>query len=79
MELGIDSFEPILGTLAKINEIGEGVALQVVMRPAGKDTAKGIRKYFELLKKGEPAKKVFGGGFSVIIDGRGRGVQSEDG
>jgi hypothetical protein len=65
MELGIDSFEPILGTFAKINEIGEGVALQVVMRPAGKDTAKSIRKYVELLKKGEPAKKVFSKGLSM--------------
>ena len=51
------------GTLAKINEIGEGVALQMVLRPAGRDTAKGIRKYLELLKKGEPAKQVFGDGF----------------
>ncbi len=64
-ELGIDSFEPILGTFAKINEIGEGVALQVVVRPAGKDAAKSVRKYIELLKKGEPAKKVFGKGFPI--------------
>ena len=64
-ELGIDSFEPILGTLAKINEIGEGVALQVVMRPAGKWVSKNIRKYIELLKKGEPAKKVFGNDFAA--------------
>lgn len=65
MELGIDSFEPILGTFAKINEIGEGVALQVIVRPAGKDTAKSIRKYVELLKKGEPAKKVFSKGLAM--------------
>ncbi len=66
-ELGIDSFEPILGTLAKINEIGEGVALQIVVRPAGKDTAKGIRKYLEQLKKGESAKQVFGDGFPITF------------
>jgi len=64
-ELGIDSFESILGTLAKINEIGEGVALQIVMRPALKDAAKTIRKHLEFLKKGESAKKVLGGGFQV--------------
>jgi hypothetical protein len=64
-ELGIDSFEPILGTLAKISEIGEGVALQVVMRPARKDASKTIRKYLELLKKGESSKKVFGGGLPL--------------
>jgi hypothetical protein len=67
-ELGIDSFEPILGTLAKINEIGEGVALQIVMRPTAKDISKSIRKYIELLKKGEPAKKVLGGGFPVSLE-----------
>ena len=67
VELGIDSFESILGTFAKINEIGEGVALQVVLRPAGKDVAKSIRKYIELLKKGESAKKVFGDGFPMSL------------
>ena len=66
-ELGIDSFESILGTLAKINEIGEGVALQVVIRPAMKDATKSIRKHLELLKKGESAKKVLGNGFSVSL------------
>jgi hypothetical protein len=64
-ELGIDSFEPILGTLAKINEIGEGVSLQIVMRPALKGVSKGILKYIELLKKGESAKKVFGNGLVI--------------
>ncbi len=67
MELGIDSFEPILGTLAKINEIGEGVALQVIMRPAGKNIAKSIRKHIELLKKGESVKKVLGNDFSISL------------
>jgi hypothetical protein len=64
-ELGIDSFESILGTFAKINEIGEGAALQVVLRPAGRDVSKSIRKYLELLKKGESAKKVFGSGLPI--------------
>lgn len=64
-ELGIDSFESILGTFAKVNEIGEGAALQVVLQPAGKDVSKSIRKYIELLKKGESAKKVFGGNFPM--------------
>ena len=32
-ELGIDSFESIVGAFAKINEIGEGAALQLIVRP----------------------------------------------
>ena len=64
-ELGIDSFESVLGAFAKIGEIGEGAAMQVVARPAQKDAKKTVQKYIELLKKGEPAKKIFGGAFPV--------------
>ena len=66
-ELGIDSFESILGAFSKISEVGEGAAMQIVMRPAGKGAKKAIEKYIELLKKGEPAKKVFGGGFPMEL------------
>ncbi len=33
-ELGIDSFESIIGAFSKINEIGEGAALQMIVQPA---------------------------------------------
>jgi len=66
-ELGIDSFEPLLGAFSKISEVGEGAALQVVMRPAAKDAKKTIQKYIEFLKKGEPVKKVFGSGLQVEL------------
>ena len=59
-ELGIDSFESILGAFAKINEIGEGAALQLIMRPAPKAAKKRIQGCITALKKGEPLKKVFG-------------------
>jgi hypothetical protein len=62
-ELGIDSFESVLGAFAKISEVGEGAAMQVVARPAQKDAKRAIQKYIELLKKGEPFKKVFAGNF----------------
>ena len=62
LDLGIDPFEAILGSLAKINEVGEGVAMQVVLRPAPKGIARSIQKQIELLKKGESAKEVLGGG-----------------
>ena len=59
-DLGIDSFESILGAFAKINEIGEGAALQLIMRPAPKDAKRKIQGYITALKKGEPLKRVFG-------------------
>ncbi|MDE2019075.1 MAG: type IV secretion system DNA-binding domain-containing protein [Patescibacteria group bacterium] len=66
-ELGIDSFESILGAFSKINEVGEGAAMQVIMRPAEKGVKKAIEKYIDLLKRGEPAKKVFGNGFPMEL------------
>lgn len=66
-ELGIDSFESILGSFSKINEIGEGAALQLVARPAGNESKKTVLHYMGLLKKGESAKKVFGSGFPVTF------------
>jgi hypothetical protein len=59
-ELGVDSFESIVGALAKINEIGEGASLQLVVRTASGGYKKEIYHYIEALKKGEPIKKVLG-------------------
>jgi RecA/RadA recombinase len=67
MELGIDAFETIVGAFTKVNEIGEGVAMQMMIRPAPRDSKKAVQKYIELLKRGEPIKKVFGGNFPVTF------------
>ena len=64
-ELGIDSFESIVGAFVKINEIGEGASLQVIMRPAFSSAKKTIHDYIELLKRGEKLEKVFKSGFST--------------
>ncbi|HVN26079.1 MAG TPA: DUF87 domain-containing protein [Candidatus Paceibacterota bacterium] len=64
-ELGIDSFEGIIGAFSKINEVGEGAALQMVVTPASGGFKKTIQDYIKLLKKGESLKKVFGKGFPV--------------
>lgn len=58
-ELGIDSFESIVGAFAKINEIGEGAALQIVMTPAPSGARKEVQHAVERLKKGETFKKAF--------------------
>jgi hypothetical protein len=60
-ELGIDSFESIVGSFSKINEIGEGAALQVIVQPASSGYRKEIQYAIERLKKGESFKKVLHG------------------
>ena len=64
-ELGIDSFESIIGAFSKISEVGEGAAMQMIVVPASGDMKKTVQGYINLLKKGETAKKVFGKGISV--------------
>ena len=61
-ELGIDSFEPIVGAFAKINEIGEGASMQILIKPAFKDSKKVIHRYLEFLKRGERLEKIFNHG-----------------
>lgn len=58
-EIGADVFSSILGGFSKINEIGEGGALQIIVRPADSDAKKRIHGYIEALKKGESLRRVF--------------------
>ncbi len=51
-ELDAETFAPILGGLSKIQEIGEGGAIQYIVRPAGKDMKKNISSLISALKKG---------------------------
>lgn len=53
MELETDTFNSILGGFAKINEVGEGAALQILIKPAGKQAKKGVRHVLDALKRGE--------------------------
>jgi len=59
-ELGLDSFESIVGSFAKINEVGEGASLQLIVRPAPEAYKKEVYFHIESLKKGESLKRVFG-------------------
>lgn len=51
-ESNIDTFNPILSGLSKINEVGEGAAIQVLVKPASPDIKKTISQLIENLKKG---------------------------
>ena len=46
-ELGLDSFESIVGAFAKINELGEGASLQLIVRAASSGYKKEIYHYIE--------------------------------
>ncbi len=67
-ELEADSFLPVLGGFSKINEVGEGCAIQYVARPASSKEKKNIQYAVDLLKKGVKAKDVFGGTWLVLKD-----------
>ncbi len=57
-EFDADSFGAILGSFAKVNEVGEGAALQLVIRPASKKVKEEVRKTINLLKRGTSLKEI---------------------
>ncbi|MDD5547449.1 MAG: DUF87 domain-containing protein [Candidatus Pacebacteria bacterium] len=52
-EAGIDTFLPILNTLSKIEAVGEGAAIQILVKPAPPDFKKRAVSVLRKLKKGE--------------------------
>ncbi|MCL5004424.1 MAG: type IV secretory system conjugative DNA transfer family protein [Patescibacteria group bacterium] len=52
VEANIDTFSPILSGLSKINEVGEGAGIQILVRPAAKSAKKSIFQNINNLKKG---------------------------
>ncbi len=57
-EIGADTFSAIAGAFSKINEIGEGAALQIVARPSKSKSE--VQNYIKRLKRGESLRKVLG-------------------
>jgi hypothetical protein len=53
-----DTFQSVLGGLSEVNEIGEGGAIQVVMKPAGSSYKQKIKSILKGLKKGEDLKNI---------------------
>jgi hypothetical protein len=58
-EIGLDTFNSITGGFSKINEIGEGSALQLIIRPADSKFKKTILNNLKLLKQGNQIEKIF--------------------
>ncbi|MBI3633766.1 MAG: type IV secretion system DNA-binding domain-containing protein [Candidatus Vogelbacteria bacterium] len=70
-EADVDTFAPIVSTLSKLQEIGEGASLQIVMEPASKETKSLVVYAIEKLKNGESLKKVLKlGRFSALEFGK---------
>ncbi len=59
-EIGSDTFASVAGAFAKVNEIGEGAALQLLVRPAPKKIKERLQNYVVNLKRGRTLKDVFG-------------------
>ena len=61
IEANLDTFAPILSGLSKINEVGEGAAIQILAKPAPSNIKKVISKMISNLKKGAKLEDVVGG------------------
>ncbi|MBI3046639.1 MAG: type IV secretion system DNA-binding domain-containing protein [Candidatus Harrisonbacteria bacterium] len=57
-EANLDTFLPILSTLSKIQEIGEGVSIQVLVKPAPQSFKKAAVNFVYQLKKGAKLEEV---------------------
>ncbi|HRY62982.1 MAG TPA: DUF87 domain-containing protein, partial [Candidatus Paceibacterota bacterium] len=57
-EAEVDTFSPIISTLSKLEEVGEGASIQIVMKPVGKGVKESIVFGIEKLKQGKTIKDV---------------------
>lgn len=68
-ELESDTFASIVGGFSKVSEVGEGAAIQVLIRPVGLDFKKRVYGLVERLKKGEGWGDIFGKSFGLEMIG----------
>ena len=66
-EMNGDTFSPILGGLTKINELGEGGAVQFIVRPAPAKMKKILLSVLRSLRKGKKLKEVMRSPFSITF------------
>lgn len=64
-EANLDTFASILSGLSKINEQGEGAAIQIIGKPAGDFARKNIMKMIMDLKKGKKTSEILQKGISI--------------
>ncbi|MFH1193197.1 MAG: hypothetical protein V1656_02675 [Candidatus Jorgensenbacteria bacterium] len=81
-EAGSDTFLSIVGGLTNVNEVGEGAAVQYVVRPAEKKRKKEVLSVLHLLKKGESLSSILKRwtvGVSDVSRALSRGEEKKDG
>lgn len=66
-EMNADTFLPFLGGLTKINEVGEGGAIQIIFRPINPKKKKIIQSALFALRKGGSLKEVLKPGASFFF------------
>jgi hypothetical protein len=59
-EIGLDTVSSILGAFSKINEVGEGACMQIILKPES-EAKKSIQSNLKYLKQGGSPEKVFSG------------------
>lgn len=67
-EANVDTFSSILSGFSKVNEIGEGVALQILVRPAPESVKKSIFGMVSQLRRGDRLEDVLQGGSGAFTD-----------
>lgn len=67
-EVEADTFASIIGGFSKVREVGEGAAIQIVVRPGASDFKKRALEYVQALKRGQSWEEVFGGNRIKISD-----------
>src|SRR3989344_5658853 len=66
-EANLDTFLPILSNFSKIQEIGEGAAIQVLVKPAPKLFKKSAESFIYQLKKGAKLEDVLKGNKMITL------------
>ncbi len=61
IEANVDTFASILSGFSKLNEVGEGAAIQILAKPAPKSAKKSILRIVNQLKKGKKFEEIVGG------------------
>ena len=77
-ELSADTFMPFLGGLTKINEVGEGGALQFIVRPAPAKSRKSVQGALRVLKKGWKLKEMLGHPLAISVSDVGEAISPKD-
>ncbi len=73
-----DTFSPIISGLSRVNEVGEGIAIQVLIRPADDSYKKKIFGIINEMRKGKSFKEMTAGMGGMAAKEMGKLLESEN-